>query len=203
MSDEPSVQRLGRRRPFDFAKRRPHPGRYPPDGLDLDAATEAIATAPIEIGYGFDSAGRQVFRQVGFEDALTGFRPEDLARLRDGVFLHNHPPYDYPAGDPRRRAGSFSANDLVFMYEHDLAELVVVTEQRRYRLRRRPDGFYLDPSQIRHAYRVNLRAIRRRLVAHASRGEISGLEAAAEGRLADEVMERMAAFFEYSVEERR
>ena len=203
MSDLPSVERFGRRRPFHFARRTPRPGRYASDGLDLDAAEEAIAAAPVEIGYGFDASGRQIFRQVGTEHALSGFRTDDLGRIRDGIFLHNHPPYDYPEGDPRRRAGSFSALDLVFMYEQELSEMVLVTAERRYRLRRPPEGFYLDPGQIRREYRAPTAIVRRRLRRQAARGELTIEAAASRGRLVDEVMDRLGPFFVYTIEERR
>src|SRR5262249_47507435 len=114
--------------PFDFARGTPLPGRYPPDRLDPRRAAEAIRHAPVEIGYGFDARGRQVFRQVGNEARIIRMSPADLAAIRGGSFVHNHPPYDFSVGDPRRRAGSFSPSDLTFMYENDLAEMILATE---------------------------------------------------------------------------
>jgi hypothetical protein len=33
--------------------------------LDIQGAVEAIRFAPVEVGYGFDVVGRQMFRYVG------------------------------------------------------------------------------------------------------------------------------------------
>jgi hypothetical protein len=191
-----------RRRPFDFAKGTPRLGAHPPDNLELEAAIEAIASAPVEVGYGFDAASRQVFRHVGTENELRGVRQRDLERIRDGTFLHNHPPYPFPAGDPRRRPGSFTEQDLIFMYEQNLAELLVVTEHRLYRLRRRPEGFFLDPTELQREYGNLLAEIESSLRAQVMAGVSSVDEAVAKGRLADEVMDRLGVFFDYSVEKR-
>jgi hypothetical protein len=84
-------------RPFDFTAGVPQPGRYPPDRLDIPGAIEAIRFAPVEVGYGFDATGRQVFRQVGDDDGITGFNRRDLSAIADGTFVHCHAPYlDYP-----------------------------------------------------------------------------------------------------------
>ena len=86
--------------PFDFARGVPAPGRYPPDRLSPSQAAEAIRLAPVEICYGFDAHGRQVFRHVGDENRILRMRAEDLAAIRGGLFVHNHPLYGFPVGDP-------------------------------------------------------------------------------------------------------
>ena len=200
MSDVGRFRRGGK--PFDFALGTPRPGRYPPDNQDITGAIEAIRFAPVEVGYGFDVAGRQVFRQVGDSDDIRGIAQHDLTVITDGTFVHNHPPYDqFAVGDPRRRAGSFSALDLVFMYEHNLAELVVVTHERTYFVRPREEGFFLDPSQIREDYGELVRRTRHRLLRLVARGIISIEDAEANGRIADEVMERLSPSFRYHWEE--
>jgi hypothetical protein len=197
------VGRFRRRgRPFDFIHGAPLPGRYPPDELTIAEAVEAIRSVPIEIGYGFDADGRQIFRQVGDPDEIRGFDQRDLVAIADGTFVHNHPPYTrFPEGDPRRRAGSFSQRDLVFMYEYRLAEIIAVTRERTYHLRQL-EGLFLDPGQIRMAFADSVDRVTRRLRRLAERGIISIEEAEAEGRIADDVMERIAAFFDYRWEAR-
>lgn len=192
MSD---VGRFRRRaRPFDFIAGAPRPGRYPPDDLDIQGSIEAILFAPVEVGVGFDSEGRQVFRQVG----ILGFSRDDLESISNGTFVHNHPPYlEFGHHDPRYRAGSFSIRDLVFMYEVGLAELIAVTHERTYRVRRRREGFFLDPGQIRIEYLALLGSVTDRLQRDLQRGIISAEEAEAEGPIADEVMERLGDFFVY------
>jgi hypothetical protein len=158
---------------------------------------EAIRHAPVEIGYGYDAIGRPRFIQVGDTDGIEGFDQEDLLAISGGLFVHNHPPYDYPEGDPRRRAGSFSPKDLVFMWEYDLAEMIAVTAERTYVVRRPPGGFYLDPGQIRDDYEAELDKIRARLAIAASAGRITPEEAIAQGRWADDVMEILGMLYDY------
>ena len=199
MSD---VGRLRRgARPFDFVTGVPWPSRYPPDGLDI---LGAVRFAPIEVGYGFDAAGRQVFRQVGDADGIAGFDRRDLTALADGTFVHSHPPYlEFPEGDPRRRAGSFSPLDLAFMYETERLELIAVTSERTYFLRRRREGLFLDPGQIWADYARYRWQIERQLLVMSARGMISREEAEAQGRLADGIMDRFSDAFEYRWEEVR
>jgi hypothetical protein len=197
------VGRFRRRgRPFDLARGIPSPGRYSPDELTISETIEAIRPSPVEIGYGFDAGGRQIFRQVGDDDEIRGFDPKDLAAIADGTFVHNHPPYTkFAEADPRRRAGSFSARDLVFMYEAQLSAIVAVTAERTYRVGRGSGGSFLDPGEIRTEYARLLATVEAELSDRSSRGIISVEEAEAEGRLADEVMDRLQRFFDYSQQE--
>jgi hypothetical protein len=152
----------------------------------------------VEIGYGFDAAGRQVFRQVGDQDAIRWFDPRDLMAIASGTFGHSHPPYvEFSAGDPRRRAGSFSALDLAFMYDVQLTEMIAVTHERTYRLRQLLGGFFLDPGQIYDEYEVQRGRVIEELRQDSARGIISVEEVAAAGRIADEVMERLRLYFDY------
>jgi hypothetical protein len=188
--------------PFDFARGIPAPGRYPPDRLGQRQAAEAIRHAPVEIGYGFDARGRQMFRQVGDENRIMRFRTEDLTRLKDGTFVHNHPPYrDYPENDPRRRAGSFSATDLVFAYEVDLVLMVAVTEERTYSVARPPGDFFLDPRQIEEEYRDLIVRVQERRIGEQVAGRMTLAEASSSGLLADEVMDSLGPFYVYWWEE--
>ncbi|HUG61841.1 MAG TPA: hypothetical protein VMP03_08345 [Methylomirabilota bacterium] len=157
----------------------------------------AIRQAAVEIGYGYDVDGQLRFIQVGGADGISGFRQDDLAAIVNGLFIHNHPPYPFPMGDPRRRAGSFSPWDLVFMWEHDLAEFVAVTADRTYTLRRPAGGFFLDPGEIRTEYRAYLDIVRTRLNVAARAGVIAATAALAQGRWADEVMNILGTFYDY------
>jgi hypothetical protein len=199
------VPRLFRRRtPFDFSRGVSPPGRYPPDRLSPDQAAETIRHSPIEIGYGFDTHERQAFRQVGNADLIMDLSERDLRAIRLGTFVHNHPPYhQFPASDARHRAGSFSPTDLTFVYEHHIDELIPVTADRTYALRQLPGGPFLDPGEIAGEYLRFLNSVRDRLLLEACAGRIAPEEATANGRLADEVMERMAAYYDYRWEEVR
>jgi hypothetical protein len=120
----------------------------------------------------------------------------------DGTFVHSHPPYiEFSEGDPRWRAGSFSPRDLVFAYEFRLAAIIAVTRERTYVLRRRAEGFFLDPDQIREEYTRRRRLVTPELWRQVTRGIIPVEEAIAEGRIADEVMELLRPFFDYQWEE--
>jgi hypothetical protein len=158
----------------------PKPGRYAPDGR-----TPAQAMAAIR--YAADGTHR--FIQVGDENGIQGFDDTDLAAIAGGLFVHNHPPYTFPAGDPRRPAGSFSPKDLVFMWEYVLAEMVAVTAERTYAIRRPPGGFLLDPGQIRKEYEADSDRIGRRLRQMARQGKNSAEESLSDGRLADDVLQ--------------
>jgi hypothetical protein len=182
---------------MDWSQATPKPGRYEPDGRTPEEAMAAIRHAVVEIGYGYDAAGRLRFIQVGDEVGIAGFDPQDLAAISGGLFVHNHPPYDFPEGDPRRRAGSFSARDLVFMWEDDLTQIVAVTAERTYVLRRLPAGFYLDPGQIREDYSTELDKVQARLVDAAAAGQITSEEAMSQGRWADEVMDALGMLYDY------
>jgi hypothetical protein len=194
-----AVGRFRRRgQPFDFARGVPSPGRCPPDDLTIAQAIEAIRHAPVEVGYGFDVRGRQIFRQVGNTEEIRGFDPRDLQSIVGGTFVHNHPPYaEFTEGDPRRQAGSFSLLDLVFLYENRVGEMVVVTQERTYRLRPLAAGHFLDPGEIRDEYRIQRRRVMRELHRKVVRGIISVEESLAQGRRADEVMERLGLYFDY------
>jgi hypothetical protein len=188
--------------PFDFSRGVPPPGRYPPDRLNPTDAIEAIRKASVEVGYGFDALGRQRFRQVGDNERILGIADRDLEAIRGGTFVHNHPPYVWFAEvDPRHRAGSFSPTDIVLMYEYDLAEVIAVTTERTYSVKRPAGGFYLDPGQIRDIYKRFADEVEERLAAQAAIGWISPEAAAGRGRLADEVMDKLAAFYDYAWEE--
>jgi hypothetical protein len=191
-----------RARPFDFAAGVPRPGRYLPDGLDIQGAIEAIRFAPVEIGYGFDAEERQVFRQVGDSNNIQGFDQRDLGAITGGTFVHCHPPYlEFAVGDPRRHAGSFSLLDLVFMYEHRLAEIIAVTQERTYFLRSLPGGGYLDGGELQAEYALTLAAVERELHQRAEDGIISAVEAECLGLIADEAMARMSLYFDYRIRE--
>jgi hypothetical protein len=199
------VGRFRRRvRPFSFVAGAPRPGRYSPDDLDILRAIEAIRYAPVEVGYGFDAEGRQVFRQVGDRGNIHGFDQRDLNAIAGGTFVHGHPPYvEFSEGDPRRRAGSFSLLDLVFMYEHRLAEIIAVSQERTYFLRSLPGGGYLDAGEIQSEYALTLAAVERELHQRAVDGIISSEEAECLGLIADETMARMSLYFDYRIREVR
>ena len=173
------------------------PGRYPPDGRTPAQAMTAIRHAPVEIGYGYDADGRLRFIQVGDANGIRGFDERDLMAIRGGLFVHNHPPFQFPADDPRRRAGSFSPMDLAFMWEFDLDEIVAVTAERTYALRKPVGGFFLDPDLIWKDYANELDKVQSRLAAAASVGLITEDEAMSEGRWADEVMEALGILYDY------
>jgi hypothetical protein len=157
----------------------------------------AIRHAPVEIGYGYDANGQLRFIQVGDANGIMGFDQQDLAAIAGGLFVHNHPPYDFPTGDPRHRAGSFSPKALVFMWEYDLTAIVAVTIERTYILRRPPGGFFLDPGQIREDYETELETIQARLADAAKAGSITNEEAISRGRWADEVMDVLGVLYDY------
>jgi hypothetical protein len=184
-------------RVMNWSESSPQPGRYPPDGRTLEQAMAAIRHAPVEIGYGYDADGQLRFVQVGDDNGIVGFDQNDLAAIAGGLFVHNHPPYDFPEGDPRRRAGSFSPHDLVFMWEYDLVEMVAVTAERTYVLRRPPGGYFLDPGEIIQEYDKLVDAVRIRLNHAADSGLIDPQEALARGRWADDVMEILALYYDY------
>jgi hypothetical protein len=173
------------------------PGRYPPDGRTPEEAMEVIRHAPVEVGYGYDMRGRQRFIQVGDANGIEGFDQRDLAAITGGLFVHNHPPYNFPEGDPRRRAGSFSPKDLVFMWEYDLSEMIALTRERTYVVRRPDGGFFLDPDEIRQEYDQALVAVRRNLERAAKAGLISVEEAFSQARWADDVMDLLSMFYDY------
>lgn len=190
--------------PFDFSRRAPAPGRYPPDRLNRVEASEAIRHAPVEVGYGFDRQGWQRFRHVGDSERILSIADRDLSAIKGGSFAHNHPPYEgFAADDPRRRAGSFSPSDLVLMFEYDLAEVIAATAERTYSVKRPPGGFHLDPGQIREIYKRFADEIEEQLAAQAALGMISREAALGRGRLADDVMDRLALYYDYAWQEVR
>jgi hypothetical protein len=87
------------------------------------------------------------------------------------------------------------------MYECGLFEMVAVTAERPYYLRRRQEGFFLDPNQLSEIYDEFAELSTQHLERQAARGIISSDEVDAEGRIADEVMERLRPFFDYRIEE--
>ncbi len=171
------------------------------EGRTMAAAIEEIRDAPVDVGYAFDRAGRQIAWYVGDAREIRGFTAGDLAAMRGGTFVHSHPSYtEFAEGDPRWQAGSFSPWDLMFAWEHDLRELVAVTSERTYRLRRLGGGYYHDPGEIWTEYRRVVGEVEERLQAATRAGIMSPEEAQSLGRLADEVMAELQTYFDYEVE---
>ncbi|HKG25676.1 MAG TPA: hypothetical protein VKB09_08505 [Thermomicrobiales bacterium] len=83
------------------------------------------------------------------------------------------------------------------MYENDLAEMILVTAERTYLLRRPEGGFYLDPGEIESAYARFYDEVYRRLKLAAASGTIPIEDAEARGTLADGVMEEFRLYFDY------
>ena len=88
----------------------------------------------------------------------------------------------------------------MFAWEHDLRELVAVTSERTYRLRRLGGGYYLDPGEIWTEYRRVVGEVEERLQAATRAGIMSPEEAQSLGRLADVVMAELQTYFDYEVE---
>ena len=83
------------------------------------------------------------------------------------------------------------------MWEYDLAEMVAVTAERTYYLKRPVEGFFLDPGEISQEYDLALAAVRRRLDAAAALGLITVEESMSRGRWADGVMDILGMFYDY------
>lgn len=118
--------------------------RVPRDGRTLHEAEDAIADlTDVERAYFFDPAGRQIALFEGDSQRIVvALTARERRRLRDGVFLHNHPPHDpMPAEHPLFGFTSFSPADIILAKEWDVARAMVVTARWRFELRRPAAGW--------------------------------------------------------------
>jgi len=83
------------------------------------------------------------------------------------------------------------------MYENRVSVMIAVTRERTHHLRQRPEGFFLDPGQMRNAYAEIVAEEEASLREQAVGGIISVEEAQSYGRLADNTMARLSLFFDY------
>src|SRR5438876_12431967 len=100
--------------------------------LALRVNEEAIRHAPVESLYAFDASGRLVLVKTGGPREIEATFLE-VSRLRDTVLTHNHP-----------GGKSFSLDDVQVAMIGDVAELRVVTADRRFRLQRPTEGWNLE-----------------------------------------------------------
>ncbi len=131
--------------------------RLPLDDLRANEAEAAISALPVERVYFYSGNGRQVAIFEGSESYVF-FRlsHNERQRMKDGRVIHNHPPRNqFPRGDPRYDALSFSAGDWYVAADLDVAESIVLTPTWRYVLSRPIVGwlaFDQTPTEIEQMF---------------------------------------------------
>jgi hypothetical protein len=126
---------------------------YPPNEWSPEEVERRIVGEPVEWLYVFDPLGRQVARFRGTSDEVD--LSDELKQrsqglygqpvLRDHLIVHNHPPMSDAAG---MLSYPPSPSDLLMIVERDLRELIVVSHEDRYRIRRPGDYWPTDEDEL-------------------------------------------------------
>ncbi len=99
------------------------------DGSPL-RVSQSIADKPVEWGSGWDSTGNIVFRETSNHAYKLQIKQETLHKLKDGVFIHNHP-----------TGSSFSTVDLDVAVRNNIKEMWAVHTEQSFRVVRPPNGW--------------------------------------------------------------
>lgn len=118
----------------------------------LRATEQRIRTQPFESAYVYDTSGNLLLHKDG-QQYSVGFTRAEVARMKGGVFTHNHPGgLQYPSSDPRSAGNSFSPDDINVAVLAELAEIRAVTPKRRFSMRPGPGAPWPDAHVIQAEY---------------------------------------------------
>jgi len=144
----------------------------------VTAAEAHIRLQGIEVGYVFDTQGRQLLHLYGTEDQIDLTGHEDI--LAGNVFTHNHPQgWSFPRDDPRHAGNSFSLEDVMLASRHRLAEIRAVTPVYRYSMQPGAAG-WPSPDVLQQAFAIADASRDRRISEGLLRGTIDVERANAE-----------------------
>ena len=114
-----------------------------------------------ETAVAYDSKGNLLLNKKGGSRSVS-FTPEEIAKLKDSVFTHNHPSALGQTGI-RAIGTSFSHQDLTFAVNANLKEIRAVTPTYTFSVKRPKNGWGVSPKQVRTAYNRAERAVKKEM----------------------------------------
>ncbi len=107
----------------------------------VDIENEIRLNKSFETAVVFDEDGNMIINKVGDETSVSA-TPEEIKKMKDGIFTHNHPRgYSYPEGSILRIGNSFSREDIMFAINANVSEIRAVTEYYTFTLKRPENGW--------------------------------------------------------------
>ena len=119
------------------------PSETPTKPSSIEAAESEIRFQNYETVHAWSQDGTYRFGRNGSENRVT-FTDEELAMVKDSIFLHNHP-----------TGTTLSRQDVYFLSEYDPAEVRICTAKARFILYRPVGGWSEDTwAAYNRAFRI-------------------------------------------------
>ena len=120
-------------------KKKPGAGRQssPPGHTSVKSSTETLKKAqssrPNEVGAVYDAEGNLLQTKEGSPKSITWDTPPE--KMKGGTMIHTHPNDRKIAGKPNEKGGAHSATDLTEAVNNQLAESIVIGDNKVYRVK--------------------------------------------------------------------
>lgn len=100
----------------------------------------------------FDKYGNVIIDKRGDHKSVA-FTDDEILRMKDAVFTHNHPKgWGFGEKDPQRNGNSFSGEDLDIAIRADLKEIRVVTPKYTFSMKRPEKGWGVSSEDFKLAF---------------------------------------------------
>lgn len=114
---------------------------------------EIIRQQRHESAYIFDAEGNTVVKKGGQKYSVE-FETEELRKMKDCVFTHNHPRgWEGAEGSWLRIGSSLSKEDLALAIHWNLAEMRAVTPAYTFSMKRPENGWNIDDERFKRVYK--------------------------------------------------
>ena len=114
---------------------------------------EIIRKQRHESAYIFDAEGNTVVKKGGQKYSVE-FETEELRKMKDCVFTHNHPRgWEGAEGSWLRIGSSLSKEDLALAIHWNLAEMRAVTPAYTFSMKRPENGWNIDDERFKRVYK--------------------------------------------------
>ena len=127
----------------------------------IAVAEESIRYNRYETAVAYDSKGNLLLNKKGGSRSIS-FTKDEIAKLKDSVFTHNHPSSLGQTGI-RAIGTSFSHQDLTFAVNANLKEIRAVTPTYTFSVKRPKNGWGVSPKQVKAAYDRAERKVKREM----------------------------------------
>lgn len=146
---------------------------YPNITKTVTETEERIRQQRYETAYIYDSEGNAVVEKDGQKYSVS-FTKEELVKMKDCVFTHNHPRGWEGADDSWLRLGSsFSKEDLGLATHWNMAEIRAVTPAYTFSMKRPAKGWNIDYDGLMRVYRKTENEVREDILNAIEKGVIS------------------------------
>lgn len=127
----------------------------------ISVAESTIRQNRYETAVAYDSKGNLLLNKKGGSRSVR-MTNDEVARLKDSVFTHNHPSALGKTG-VRAIGTSFSHQDLTFAVNANVKEMRAVTPTYTFSVKRPKSGWGVSPKQVRAAYSRAEREVKREM----------------------------------------